>query len=80
MADGLSDYLAGVQERAPGSRTRASGGGGAEPSRSVGGAEVQLALAASVLAFTTLGGLSTTYFLQQRAERARLMVEQAAAV
>ena len=30
---------------------------------------MQLALAASVLALTTLGGLSTTYYLQQRAER-----------
>jgi tetratricopeptide (TPR) repeat protein len=32
--------------------------------------KVQLALAASVLALTTLGGLSTTYYLQQRAARA----------
>ncbi len=32
--------------------------------------KVQLALAASVLAFTTLGGLSTTYYLQQRQARA----------
>ncbi len=41
--------------------------------------KVQLALAASVLAFTTLGGLSTTYFLQQRAERARQQIELDAA-
>ena len=32
--------------------------------------KVQLALAASVLALTTLGGLSTTYYLQQRQARA----------
>ena len=41
---------------------------------------VQLALAASLVAFLTLGGLSTTYYLQQRAERTRLRIEQAAAV
>ena len=33
--------------------------------------KVQLALAASVLALTTLGGLSTTYYLQQRAGAGR---------
>ena len=33
--------------------------------------KVQLGLAASVLAFTTLGGLSTTYYLQQRQRRPR---------
>ena len=32
--------------------------------------KVQLALAAAVLAFTTLGGLSMTYYLQQRQARA----------
>src|SRR5262249_10512583 len=41
---------------------------------------VQLALAASVLALTTLGGLSTTYYLQHRAEREHQRLEQAAAV
>jgi hypothetical protein len=41
---------------------------------------VQLALAASVLAFTLLGGLSTAYYLQHRAERARQQLEQAAAI
>jgi hypothetical protein len=48
---------------------------------------VQLALAASVLALITLGGLSTAYYLQQRteqaqqqAERDRQRIEQAAAV
>ena len=79
VADGLSEYLAGVQERLQ----------EAERERAVAEAKaieerrrrrVQLALAASLLAFTALGGLSTTYFLQLRAERARLMVEQAAAV
>ncbi len=45
-----------------------------------GGGGCSHALAASILAFTALGGLSTTYFLQQRAEQARLRVVQAAAV
>jgi Protein kinase domain len=42
--------------------------------------KVQLGLAASVLALSTLGGLSTTCYLQPRAERARLRAERAAAV
>ena len=41
---------------------------------------MQLALAVSVLALTTLGGLSTTYYLQQRAERARQRTELAASI
>ncbi|MGL4444475.1 MAG: tetratricopeptide repeat protein, partial [Alsobacter sp.] len=79
VTDGLSAYLNGVQERLQ----------SAERERAVAEAKtveerrrrrVQLALAGSLLAFTTLGGLSATYFLQQRAERARVRVEQAAAV
>ena len=69
VAERMTAYLAGVQERVQ----------AAERERAVAVAraieerrrrKVQLALAASVLAFTTLGGLSTTYYLQQR-ERAR---------
>ena len=65
MAERITAYLAGVQERVQ----------AAERERAVAVAraieerrrrKVQLALAASVLAFTTLGGLSTTYYLQQR--------------
>ena len=79
VADGLSDYLAGVQERLQeAERERAVAEAKAVEERRR--RRVQLALAASLLAFTALGGLSTTYFLQQRAERARLRVEQAAAV
>ncbi len=79
VADGLSEYLAGVQERLQkAERERAVAEAKAVEERRR--RRVQLALAASLLAFTALGGLSTTYFLQQRAERARLMVEQAAAV
>ncbi len=79
VADGLSDYLAGVQERLQqAERERAVAEAKAVEERRR--RRVQLALAASILAFTALGGLSTTYFLQQRAEGARLRVEQAAAV
>ena len=79
VADGLSAYLAGVQERLQeAERERAVAEAKAVEERRR--RRVQLALAASILAFTALGGLSTTYFLQQRAERARLRVEQAAAV
>jgi hypothetical protein len=69
VADGLGSYLNGVQERAQ----------AAERERAVAVAraieerrrrKVQLALAASVLALSTLGGLSTTYYLQQRQARA----------
>ncbi len=79
VADGLSDYLAGVQERLQeAERERAVAEAKAVEERRR--RRVQLALAASILAFTALGGLSTTYFLQQRAEHARMMVVQAAAV
>ena len=79
VSERITAYLAGVQERVQ----------AAERERAVAVAraieerrrrKVQLALAASVLAFTTLGGLSTTYYLQQRAERARQRTEQAAAI
>ena len=79
VSERITVYLAGVQERVQ----------AAERERAVAVAraieerrrrKVQLALAASVLAFTTLGGLSTTYYLQQRAERARQETAQAAAV
>jgi eukaryotic-like serine/threonine-protein kinase len=79
VADGLSDYLAGVQERLrEAERERAVAEAKAIEERRR--RRVQFALAASLLAFTTLGGLSTTYYLQQRAEGVRLRVEQAAAV
>ena len=79
VSDRITAYLTGVQERVH----------AAERERAVAVAraieerrrrKLQLALAASVLAFTTLGGLSLTYSLQQRAERARQIAEQAAAV
>jgi eukaryotic-like serine/threonine-protein kinase len=69
VADRITAYVAGVQERVQ----------AAERERAVAVAKaieerrrrkVQLALAASVLALTTLGGLSTAYYLQQRAEQA----------
>jgi serine/threonine-protein kinase len=78
IAKRITAYLAGVQERVQ----------AAERERAVAVAraieerrrrKVQLALAASILALTTLGGLSTTYYLQQRAERTRLRVERDAA-
>ena len=68
VAERITAYLAGVQERVQ----------AAERERAVAVAKtieerrrrkVQLALAASILALTTLGGLSTTYYLQQRAAR-----------
>ncbi len=67
VADRITAYLAGVQERVQ----------AAERERVVAVAraieerrrKVQLALAASVLAFTTLGGLSTTYYFEQCAPR-----------
>ena len=79
VAERITAYLAGVQERVQ----------AAERERAVAEAraieerrrrKVQLALAASVLALTTLGGLSTTYYLQQRAEWAWQRTVQAAAV
>jgi serine/threonine-protein kinase len=69
VAERMTAYLAGVQERVQ----------AAERARAVAVAraieerrrrKVQLALAASVLALTTLGGLSTTYYLQQQQARA----------
>jgi eukaryotic-like serine/threonine-protein kinase len=68
VAKRMTAYQAGVQERVQ----------GAERERAVAVAraieerrrrKVQLALAASLLAFTTLGGLSTMYYVQQRAAR-----------
>jgi serine/threonine-protein kinase len=79
VADALASYLDGVQERAQ----------AAERERAVAVARAieerrrrraQLALAASVLALLTLGGFGTAYYLQQRAERERQRIEQAAAV
>ncbi len=77
VADRITAYQAGVQERVQ----------AAERERAVAVAraieerrrrKVQLALAASVLAFITLGGLSTTYYLQQRAKQERQQIEQRA--
>jgi len=75
VAKRMTAYLASVQERVQ----------AAERERAVAVAraieeqrrrKVQLALAASVLALTTLGGLSTTYYLQQRAARAARVNER----
>src|SRR5579864_962174 len=78
LAERITAYLAGVQVRVQtAERERAVAVARAIEERRR--RKVQLALAASLLAFTTLGGLSTTYYLQQRAERARLRTEQAAA-
>ena len=63
---GLSGGRAGA---GAGGRAGACRGRGAGD-RGAAAAKVQLALAASVLALTTLGGLSTTYYLQQRQARA----------
>ncbi len=69
VAERVTAYLAGVQARVQ----------AAERERAVAVAraieerrrrKLQLGLAAAVLALTTLGGLSTTYYLQQRAARA----------
>ena len=69
VADGLSAYLDGVQERVQvAERERAVAEARAIEERRR--RRVQLALAASLLALTTLGGLGTTYYLQQRAARA----------
>jgi serine/threonine-protein kinase len=79
VADGLTSYLNGVQERAQAAeRERAVAVARAVEERRR--RRVQLALAASVLALTALGGLSTAYFLQQRAERVHQQLEQAAAI
>src|SRR5205823_7836855 len=69
VAGRITAYLAGVQERLR----------SAERERAVAVAraieerrrrKLQLGLAASVLALTTLGGLGTAYYLQQRQARA----------
>ncbi len=69
VAERMTAYLAGVQARVQ----------AAERERAVAVAraieerrrrKLQLGLAAALLALTTLGGLSTTYYLQQRAARA----------
>lgn len=79
VADELSAYLNGVQERLQTvARERAVAEAQAIEERRR--RKIQLALTASLLAFLTLGGLSTTYFLHQRAEQARLRTEQTAAV
>ena len=78
VSERITAYLAGVQERVQAAeRERAVAVARAVEERRR--RKVQLALAASVLAFTTLGGLSTTYYLQQRAKQARQRMEQAAA-
>jgi serine/threonine-protein kinase len=75
VADSLTAYLNGVQDRAQ----------AAERERAVAVArtveerrrrKVQLALAASVLAFLSLGGLSTAYYFQQQTERERQQAQQ----
>ena len=69
MAERITVFLAAVQERAQtAERERAVAVARAIEERRR--RKVQLALAASVLAFTTLGGLSTTYYLQERQARA----------
>jgi serine/threonine-protein kinase len=69
VAERITAYLAGVQERVQtAERERAVAVARAVEERRR--RKVQLALAASVLALTTLGGLSTTYYLQQEAARA----------
>ena len=78
VADGLSDYLDGVQERlqtAERERAVAEARGIEERKRR----KVQLALAASVLAFTDAGRAEQTFRLQQRSRAGPLVVEQAAA-
>jgi eukaryotic-like serine/threonine-protein kinase len=69
VAQRITAYLAGVQERVQAAeRARAVAVARADEERRR--RKVQLALAASVLALTTLGGLSATYYLQQRQARA----------
>ncbi len=64
VAERMTAYLAGVQDRVQAAeRERAVAVPG--PSRNGGGARCSSRLAASVLALTTLGGLSTTYYLQR---------------
>jgi serine/threonine-protein kinase len=69
VAERITAYLAGVQARVQAAeRERAVAVARAVEERRR--RKVQLALAASVLALTTLGGLSTSYYLQQRQARA----------
>jgi eukaryotic-like serine/threonine-protein kinase len=69
VADRLSAYLASVQERVQvAERERAVAEARAIEERRR--RRVQLALAASLVALTALGGLGTTYYLQQGAARA----------
>jgi tetratricopeptide (TPR) repeat protein len=69
VAERITAYLSGVQERVQAAeRERAVAVARAVEERRR--RKVQLALAASVLALTTLSGLSTTYYLQQRQARA----------
>ena len=70
VAGRLTAYLAGVQETlqaaepGAGVEAEAAGGGGERARR-----KLQLGLAAAVLALTTVGGLSTAYYLRQRRAR-----------
>ncbi len=69
VAGRITAYLAGVQVRVHAAeRERAVAVARATEERRR--RKLQLGLAASVLALTTLGGLSTTYYLQHRAARA----------
>jgi serine/threonine-protein kinase len=75
VADALASYLNGVQERAQAAeRVRAVAVARAVEERRR--RKVQLALAASVVAFLTLGGLSAVYYFQQQAERERQQAER----
>jgi serine/threonine-protein kinase len=69
VAGRVTAYLAGVQERVQAAE-RECAVAVARAIEERRRRKVQFALAASVLALTTLGGLSTTYYLQQRAARA----------
>ena len=78
VSDRITAYMAGVQERVHAAeRERAVAIARAAEERRR--RRVQLALAASLLAFTTLGGLGTAYYIQQRADWARKRTELAAA-
>jgi serine/threonine-protein kinase len=69
VAGRVTTYLAGVQARVQAAeRERAVAVARAVEERRR--RRLQLGLATAVLAFTTLGGLSTTYYLQQRQARA----------
>ena len=69
VAERMTAYLAGVQARVQAAeRERAVAVARAVEERRR--RKLQLGLAAAVMAFMTLGGLSTTYYLQQRAARA----------